>query len=243
MIGLLKLLGSALFTVIISVVLIALLTASTFLESVHGTEFAQKVFYQTRWFDGIFFLLCINIFCSTVLRFPFQKKHIGFLITHIAILVLLAGAFISKNYGTEGEMSLAEGETANAMQQMDLPTVTALPFSLTLKQFRKIDYPGTMSAAAFESDVTLRDLHSGSTFERTISMNHPLSYAGYKVFQSSYFMDEQHAKISVFSVAHNPGILWIYIGSVLACCGAMVQFYGFGALAGERHEEDVKSAG
>ncbi|MBF0121846.1 MAG: cytochrome c biogenesis protein ResB [Candidatus Omnitrophica bacterium] len=101
----------------------------------------------------------------------------------------------------------------------------SIPFSLTLKEFRKIDYPGTQDAASFESDVVLTDAKRKISLERTISMNHPLEYDGYKVFQSSYLSDPKAGKGSVFTVAKNPGIPWIYIGSIFACIGALFQFY------------------
>jgi hypothetical protein len=100
-----------------------------------------------------------------------------------------------------------------------------LPFSITLKQFRRIDYPGTMDAAAFESEVVLHDKKNGVTLEKVISMNHPLTYNGYKIFQMSY-IDDGYGKSSIFTVARNPGIILIYISSFIACLGALWQFYG-----------------
>ncbi|MBF0478234.1 MAG: cytochrome c biogenesis protein ResB [Candidatus Omnitrophica bacterium] len=99
-----------------------------------------------------------------------------------------------------------------------------LPFSIVLKQFRKINYPGTQDAASFESDVVLHDSTQGVTLERTISMNQPLNYAGFKIFQSSYFDDPKNGKASVFTVAKNPGIPWIYLSSLIACIGALIHF-------------------
>ncbi|MBF0593631.1 MAG: cytochrome c biogenesis protein ResB [Candidatus Omnitrophica bacterium] len=561
--GLIKFLGSVRFTVVTSVGLIILLVISTSMESINGTPYAQKVFYNTRWFDLVISLLWINIFCSTILRFPFKKNQIGFLITHISILGLLAGALISRTHGIDGEMTVYENETADSIRQdgnsltvifpdqhearfdlkkgavtlprpgvegletfyvnsilmhaaenrvisagnsgavnhaievkvqskqlalnssqwlieretgnpasdsllvgplklilrqkikpaapavkpllhvldkkgkellsvdvdvkdlskkipiaktglvikdlayypyasvadkklinfpegkklnpavvyflvdskgvetrqvkfafypefesmhpqdnkkapdvqirfeagesaeaQDLfdglqvgftfgdkdlwrfqtayqnkvlkegdvsigncvssgwndvefcvsqissfgkisydiipakndqgplavsltvpslgnepfwvyenkstlvhlpkadinfavtPKMQSVPFSITLKKFRKIDYPGTMDAAGFESDVSLKDPKQGITLERTISMNHPLEYNGYKIFQSSYFSDPQFGQASVFTVARNPGIPWIYISSLFALIGALIQFYG-----------------
>ena len=101
-----------------------------------------------------------------------------------------------------------------------------LPFTVTLKQFRRIDYPGTMDAQGFESDVVLKDAARGVVLEKTISMNHPLSYGGYKLFQSSYSDPGSGAKTSIFTVARNPGIPFIYISSIIAVLGAMLQFKG-----------------
>ena len=106
MINIVKKLGSVGFTVVISVALILLLIVSTSMEAINGTPFAQKVFYQTRWFDILVSLLWVNIFCSTVLRFPFKKVQAGFLLTHIGILILLTGALITRTHTIEGEMTL-----------------------------------------------------------------------------------------------------------------------------------------
>ncbi len=110
-------LGSVAFTVTISIGLIILLITSTSMEAARGTSFAQKVFYQTRWFDFLIALLWINIFCSTVIRFPFRKEQVGFLITHIGILGILASALVMKHAGIDGQLALAEGQTASAIKE------------------------------------------------------------------------------------------------------------------------------
>ena len=100
---LLKKLGSFSFTVWISVLLMLLLIVSTVLESIYGTAFAQKTFYQAQWFNLFLSLLCVNIICATILRFPIRKYRIGFLITHIGIVGLLIGALITRVFGIDGQ--------------------------------------------------------------------------------------------------------------------------------------------
>lgn len=116
MTNLLKYLGSLSFTIVLCVMLMVLLVVSTSMESLYGTSWAQKIFYQARWFDVLLSFLWINIFCSTALRFPFQKCHRGFLITHIGILGLLLGALLTRLYGLEGQVVLYEGESSHQMQ-------------------------------------------------------------------------------------------------------------------------------
>ncbi len=113
----LKLLGSLKFAVFLIASLVALLIISTSLESAWGTSFAQKTFYQNRWFDLFLSLLWVNIFCSTLTRYPFKKHHTGFVITHIGILILLAGALLTRLLGVEGQMMLVEGEHKHTIQQ------------------------------------------------------------------------------------------------------------------------------
>jgi hypothetical protein len=100
-----------------------------------------------------------------------------------------------------------------------------VPFQLSLKDFRKIDYPGTNRPASFESDVRLHDTTDHFTIEKTISMNKPLDYKGYRIFQSSFVQDEQAGEASVFTVAKNPGILLIYAGAIITFLGGFLVFF------------------
>ncbi len=113
----LKILGSLRFALILIASLGVLLTVSTVLESVHGTPFAQKTFYTAFWFDILLGFFWINIFCATLTRVPYKKHHIGFIVTHIGILTLLIGAFLSRLLGVEGQMTLFEGESKESILQ------------------------------------------------------------------------------------------------------------------------------
>lgn len=106
------------------------------------------------------------------------------------------------------------------------PRMQRIPFYLKLEDFRKHDYPGTSQAAAYESDVVLSDPHDEVTEKKMISMNNPLDYKGFRVFQSSFAQSEQYGEASIFTVSKNPGIPFIYISSFSMCFGAMWQFYG-----------------
>ena len=114
---LIKLLGSLKFAITLIASLAILLAVSTWMESVYGTPFAQKIFYNAGWFDIFLSFLWVNIFCSTLTRIPFKKHHTGFVVTHIGILALLTGSSISRPEAFEGQMTLFEGEQKNAMLQ------------------------------------------------------------------------------------------------------------------------------
>lgn len=101
------------------------------------------------------------------------------------------------------------------------PRRVRLPFRITLKDFRKKDYPGTMMAMAYESDVVINSpAHTDE--QLTIYMNHPFKYKDWKVYQSGYLGDT----VSIFSVMRDPGLPTIYTGCVVLCVGILVTFYG-----------------
>jgi cytochrome c biogenesis protein ResB len=116
-----------------------------------------------------------------------------------------------------------------------------LPFSLTLEDFRKHDYPGTNQAAAYESDVTLTDDNVGLVKGAMISMNNPLDYKGYRIFQSSYAQNETSGEASIFTVSKNPGIPFIYLSSCFICGGTLYQFYGRKKGRGRKQEKSTRA--
>lgn len=63
--------------------------------------------------------------------------------------------------------------------------VQQLPFQIRLKDFR-IQHYSTGQPKSFESDLVLRDPNANTTIEQTISVNHPLRYKGFNIYQASF---------------------------------------------------------
>lgn len=100
---------------------------ATFYEMNHGTEAAQREFYQTWWFGLILVTLGTNIFCVMMKRYPWKAHHVGFVLAHIGILTLLAGSLISLHYGLDSNMALFEGETTDRVTLLQHSLQVALP--------------------------------------------------------------------------------------------------------------------
>ncbi|MBI4970985.1 MAG: cytochrome c biogenesis protein ResB [Candidatus Omnitrophica bacterium] len=100
-----------------------------------------------------------------------------------------------------------------------------LGFDIELKKFMIDYYPGSERPAAFKSAVKLIDPSKGVDREVEISMNKPLSYRGFKVFQSGYQLSEGRPKVSIFSVGRDPGIPVKYAGSIVMILGVLFMFY------------------
>ncbi len=117
-------LGS-IYLAITLIVLTALYTvAGTWIESVTGSHCCAAYYtYGSTFFGILLWGYFVNILISALRRWPFQKRHIPFLMTHLGLLMLLGGA-ISKHYwGTQGAMALVEG-SGNA--EIVLPSTYAL---------------------------------------------------------------------------------------------------------------------
>jgi len=96
---------------------------------------------------------------------------------------------------------------------------TPLPFSIQLKDFRKIDYPGTTKAREYESDLIVQD--GKLSWPVMISMNEPLRYKGYTIYQSS-FEQREDIEVTVLSVVKNVGWLFPYISTLIIFAGLLV---------------------
>ena len=73
----------------------AVLAFATFVEANTGTAGVQWYIYQNPAFLWLLGLLALNIFCAAAIRYPWKRHQTGFVITHIGLLTLLAGAAIS----------------------------------------------------------------------------------------------------------------------------------------------------
>ncbi len=79
--------------------------------------YAHPLFYLLL---GGFF---INILFSALFRWPFQKKHLPFLMTHLGLLMILAGTMIKNRFGLQGQRWIGEG---GSEQEVLIPHTHAL---------------------------------------------------------------------------------------------------------------------
>lgn len=103
------------------------------------------------------------------------------------------------------------------------PERVVLPFALELVDFRKMDYPGSDMAMAYESDVIVTDLteEGAQPFDFRIYMNNPYVQDGWKVYQASFIGDS----VTVLQVTRDPGLVPMYIACTTLCLGIVLIFY------------------
>ena len=106
---------------------------ATFTESNFNTKIAQTYIYKAPWFTLWLALLCVNLFAVTLTRWPWQKRHIGFVVTHYGIIMLLVGAMIGMQAGFEGNVTLRKNAppasritTNRSIIQLESPADSAL---------------------------------------------------------------------------------------------------------------------
>lgn len=86
---------------------------ATFIENDFGTSTAQKLIFRSWWFELLLVLFAGSILVN-IRRFKLIKqKKWATLLFHLAILVILLGAGITRYFGSEGRMYIREGEQTN----------------------------------------------------------------------------------------------------------------------------------
>ena len=90
-------------------------------------------------------------------------------------------------FAFRGDSQIPEGKSVNytILNIRDGWVLQYLPFSIELKQFRVEQY-NTGQPKSFESDLVIHDSRLKKPLEKTISVNHPLVYRGYNIYQASF---------------------------------------------------------
>ena len=86
-----------------------------------------------------------------------------------------------------GNILVPEGSQSSVaiLNQADGVLLQDLPFSIELKKF-VVDYYSTGMPKLFASEVVLHDRETGQSIPERIEVNHPASYKGVEIYQSSF---------------------------------------------------------
>lgn len=344
-----RFLGSLKLGVVLLLISIGVLVPATIVDSAKGLDYARWLIYKSPWFIAFAMLMALNILMAMLLRFPWKRRHLGFLVCHLGLLILLAGSLMTFRMGIEGNLRLVEGQSADHFEILtdsqltvtffdeksgtkpnlidfhlpagpnDLPdgesldlgemdeirvrvlklyrhaqydgsefrpsdlepgkaeglepaalfevTVAGEPypmwlqrrnpqlnsrrlrtpkgpmlirfdcprqpleFSLKLLDFERAMNPGGMGDASFSSSVEVIDESVGITQQHEISMNEPLTYGKFTLYQSSWGTIGGREAVSIFTVAYDPGRPLKYAGCLMICVGTFMMFYLRGLLS------------
>src|SRR5580704_6785466 len=123
---LLKFFGSLKLAVVVLSLLAVGMATGTFLESRESSRVAAQVVYRSWWFNGLLALLAVNIGAAALTRWPWKRKHVGFVITHAGLIILLGGCSAAFHYGTEGMLELHEGEPPANVVRVEEEALTVI---------------------------------------------------------------------------------------------------------------------
>ncbi len=161
----LKFVFSPIFMGIIFVVFAVSMAVATFVENDYGASAARAVIYNARWFELLFLLLVVNLAGQIVTFKLYRKEKLTVMLFHLAFIVMVTGAAITRYTGYDGIMGIREGETSSTTYSSGKYIVFELlgndgevaashskPFSVTALTDGR--YSKTLSAAGEKAELT-----------------------------------------------------------------------------------------
>ena len=190
---------------------------ATVIEKYRGTSFVGEQIYGAWWFSALWAVLTV-----AALAYIMQQrlyKRVAVMLLHLSFVVILAGALTTHLFARRGIVRLRTNIPEMTYVDKD-NRVGHLPFMLTLKEFRIINYPGTDAPLDYQSVIlssVVGDLQS--TTETHVSMNHIGNIDGYRLFQQGYDSD---GKGVTLGMNYDPyGIAITYVGYLLLLMGIL----------------------
>ena len=95
------------------------IATATIIEKYHGTAAARYCVYNAKWFEILLLLGCINII-GMIFRYKlYRREKLTLLLFHVAFILIIIGAGVTRYFGFEGIMHIREGETSNSIISED----------------------------------------------------------------------------------------------------------------------------
>ncbi len=108
-----RILFSAGFMAVIIIVFAVSIGIATFIENDFGSATARAVVYNARWFEVLLLLAAVNLAGSIFTRKLYTRSKLPVMTFHLAFVIILAGAAVTRYSGTEGTVALREGQATN----------------------------------------------------------------------------------------------------------------------------------
>ena len=155
--------GSLWFGAVLLMLLVVSMGFATIFESMRGTQQALALFYKSGWFTILLAIAGINLLASMIARLPFRKRNLGFMLTHVGIVVTLIGAAVTHKWGIDGRIGMFEGDVTDTYVDSYTESLTLTPMTAD-SESTTLDLP-TWLSRSFQpaSDIDMQPLVAGKT--------------------------------------------------------------------------------
>ena len=96
-----KILFSPVFMGSLLIIFAVAMAVATFIENDFGSGAAYSRVYDTRWFELILILLAVNLTGQLIINRLFTKKKLTIALFHLAFILMIIGAGITRYFGWE----------------------------------------------------------------------------------------------------------------------------------------------
>lgn len=115
----LKFLFSGTFMGVLLIAFAVAIGYATFIENDYGAVTAKLLIYNAIWFEVLLFIMVVNFVGMVFTKKLYLRNKLNILIIHLALVVIIIGAGITRYIGFEGHMSIREGQSSNLFQSSD----------------------------------------------------------------------------------------------------------------------------
>ena len=141
------------------------------------------------------------------------------LMIHVALILIVAGAFITFFSARRGTIKLEKDAAPTANYVAEDGSTGELPFSVSLKDCDIDYYPGTSTPSDYSSEIEVND--NGARHLGTVAMNQVYTYSHYRFYQTGMGQD-----YTVLSLNYDPwGIAVSYSGYFLLMASMLAFFF------------------
>jgi len=147
--------STRLMSIVIVLFAVSMATA-TFVENDYGTQTAKALIYNTWWFEVLMLLLTIN-FIGNVFRYRlYRREKWPVFLFHLAFIITLFGAFVTRYYGYEGLMPVREGAVTNTVLSDNTYIHVRVDDGIDQKEYEKKVLFGALSTNSFSISSDFR---------------------------------------------------------------------------------------
>jgi len=154
---LLSLIGSMKTMAILMMIFAVAIGYATIVENDYGTMTAKAEIYNAQWFEVLLGLLTINLIYNIFHYKMYTLKKAPIFIFHIAFIIVLIGAAITRYVGYEGIMHIREGESSNVMLSSDPYIVINAQDMKNKAEYDKILYLSKRGGNTFSHTLNVGD--------------------------------------------------------------------------------------
>lgn len=190
------------------ILIVVCIGLASVIEKFKGTPYVNENIYGAWWFAVLWGLMTVIAIAYMLKQRTYQR--VATFLLHMSFVVILAGALITYLSAIRGTVNLRTGKSQTEyLDNNDIKRT--FPFTLTLKEFKIVNYPGTDAPLDYQSIITVTG--DGSPRDIIVSMNNIGKVQGYRLFQSSYDSDNKGISLGMY---YDPwGIGVTYCGYLL----------------------------
>ena len=131
------------------------LAFATFIENSYGVEAARSMVYNSWWLELILFLLSVNMISNFIRYKMYKLRKLTMGTFHLAFVLIIIGAGVTRYFGSEGIVHIREGESTNILVSAETKFNLMADFHGEKKSISKPAGLAVLAANNLSGQVTL----------------------------------------------------------------------------------------